>query len=134
LQFHITPGGTGMPLLPFRGKDYSLVLADILRIDVSTAAASDLASNRLGALGVMGGTGDLSVGFPNGRRPQDDVVDIFLRTLAGSLRGVSAANNLGDGVDGNDKPFQTQFPYLATPWSGSEVNTGTPYRQLHTAP
>lgn len=133
LQFHIAPTGSGSPLSPFRGKDYSLPLADILRIDVSTAAPNDLVSNRLGALGVLGGTSDLSVGFPNGRRPHDDVVDIMERILGGTLRGVSAANNLGDGVDGNDKPFPTQFPFVSTPWSGSEVNTGTPYRQLHTA-
>lgn len=134
LQFHIAPGGTGSALSPFRGKEHGLALADILRIDVSTPAASDLVSNRLGALGVVGGTSDPSIGFPNGRRPQDDVIDIVQRVLGGTLRGVSAANSLGDGVDGNDKPFLTQFPYLSTPWSGSEVNTSTPYRQLHTAP
>ena len=134
LQFQITPNGSGSPLSPFRGKDYALTLADILRIDVSAPAPNDLVSNRLGALGVLGGTSDLSLGFPNGRRPQDDVVDILQRVFGGALRGVSAASSLGDGVDGNDKPFATQFPYAATPWSGSEVNTGAPYRQLHTAP
>ncbi len=133
LQFQITPMGSASNLSPFRGKDYPLVLADILRIDVSAPAAADLTVNRLGAAGVLAGTTDTNVGFPNGRRPQDDVVDIMERVLAGALRGVSAANNLGDGVDSNDRSFQTQFPYLATPWSGSEVNVGVPYRQLHTA-
>lgn len=134
VQFQVDPGATGTPLPPFRGKSYSLAPADILRIDTSLPAAADFSSNRLGGLGVAGGTTDSSVGFPNGRRLQDDVVDIAERILGGALRSVAAANTLGDGVDSNDKPFSTQFPYVSTPWSGSEVNTGTQYRQLHTPP
>jgi len=30
-------------------------------------------------------------------------------------------NQLGDGVDVNDKPFLTQFPYVAAPHQGYEV-------------
>lgn len=132
MRFVVDPNASGTPLPPFRGKTYALPPADILRIDTSLPAPADFSSNRLGALGVAGGTMDLSVGFPNGRRLQDDVVDIAERILGGALRGVTAANNLGDGVDSNDKPFSTQFPYVPTPWSGSEVNTGTQYRYLHT--
>lgn len=134
LQFQIDPNASGTPLPPFRGKIYPLPAADILRIDTSLPAPADLSSNRSGALGVAGGTLDTSVGFPNGRRLQDDVVDITERILGGALRGVTAANSLGDSVDSNDKPFMTQFPYVPTPWSGSEVNTGTQYRYLHTPP
>ena len=47
-------------------------------------------------------------GFPNGRRPQDDVVDTLLSLV---LDNPAAS----DGVDANDRPFLTTFPYLAEP-------------------
>ena len=64
-------------------------------------------------------------GFPNGRRLVDDVVDIELRALAGATPftptfNVSPNNLLGDGVDGNDKPFLAHFPYVAHPFPGFE--------------
>jgi hypothetical protein len=51
--------------------------------------------------------------FPNGRALTDDVTDTLLTV---------ACNNgsaIGDGVDGNDKPFTATFPYLASPHSGN---------------
>jgi hypothetical protein len=63
--------------------------------------------------GVIGG--DVA-GFPNGRRLEDDVVDIELQVVAGFLKGNKVP--LGDGVDRNDKPFLSAFPYLAPPTSG----------------
>jgi hypothetical protein len=39
-------------------------------------------------------------GWPNGRRPNDDVTDIALRVVSGVLLGV-AVPNLGDGVNFN---------------------------------
>jgi hypothetical protein len=69
-------------------------------------------------MGVL--AGDMS-GFPNGRRPYDDVVDIALQVVAGVLvPGFNKApnNQLGDGVDGPDVPYIAGFPYLATPHSG----------------
>jgi hypothetical protein len=48
--------------------------------------------------------------FPNGRRPQDDVITAELGLIFGS----NAALN-DDHVDANDKPFLTTFPYLAGP-------------------
>ncbi len=64
-------------------------------------------------------------GFPNGRRLADDVVDVELRAVAGGTPltpafNVSPNNILGDGVNGNDRPFLPQFPYVATPWQGYE--------------
>lgn len=75
--------------------------------------------NRLGLLA------NDPAGFPNGRRPGDDVVDIELRVLAGGTpftppTNVAPNNILGDGVNANDRPFLTTFPYLATPVSGYE--------------
>ena len=52
-------------------------------------------------------------GFPNGRRLTDDVVDIEERVVGGFLKGNKLP--LGDGVDQNDKPFRTTFPYVASP-------------------
>ena len=63
--------------------------------------------------GVIGGD---NAGFPNGRRLTDDVVDIELQVVAGFLVGNQVP--LGDGVDRNDKPFLSKFPYLAGPTSG----------------
>lgn len=65
-------------------------------------------------LGVVGG--DLN-GFPNGRRLQDDVIDASLQVVAGAL--VGNKNSLGDGVDANDVPFQSTFPYVGLPTGGS---------------
>ena len=80
--------------------------------------------SRLGAL-----EGDLC-GFPNGRRLLDDVTDIELRALLegygptlNAVLGVPnrTPNNLiGDGVDANDMPFLSVFPYIGTPHAGYE--------------
>lgn len=64
-------------------------------------------------------------GFPNGRTLTDDVVDAELRALAGaSPLGPNADtaphNQLGDGVDANDRPFLDRFPYVASPTAGTD--------------
>jgi hypothetical protein len=49
------------------------------------------------------------------------VVDIELQILAGVLVPAfnhTPNNQLGDGVDGPDTPFNPAFPFLATPHSG----------------
>jgi hypothetical protein len=43
-------------------------------------------------------------------------VDIELQVVAGFLKDNKVP--LGDGVDRNDKPFLSSFPYLASPWDG----------------
>ena len=66
--------------------------------------------NRFGVL-----AGD-NQGFPNGRRLADDVTDIELRVIAGALLKPEQGGKqipLGDGVDQNEKPFRTTFPYVA---------------------
>jgi hypothetical protein len=73
-------------------------------------------------------------GYPNGRRLFDDVVDISLRAVAGVLAGppfsTSFINNkLGDGVNVNDTPLRTTFPYHADAPSGRSrrhVDPGEP--------
>lgn len=73
--------------------------------------------------------GDLA-GFPNGRRLEDDVTDIELRAVADGygaflntnfgLPNLSPNNQVGDGVNANDQPFLSSFPYVATPRQGYE--------------
>ena len=105
----------GFPGLTQRPNE---VPADELRVNLGvypTEIAPDFKANRMGVLG-----GDLG-GFPNGRRPWDDVVDIEIQVLAGVLvNGFNIApnNELGDGVDGPEKPFLAAFPYLRSPSNG----------------
>lgn len=54
-------------------------------------------------------------GFPNGRALEDDVTDTLLTVVCNS------GSPLGDGVDGNDLPFSSSFPYLASPHSGNPI-------------
>ena len=73
--------------------------------------------NRMGVLG-----GDLA-GFPNGRRVWRRVLDIVLQAAAGATPltpafSRSPNNALGDGVDRNDVPYLTSFPYLGIPHAG----------------
>ena len=84
-------------------------------------------------------------GFPNGRRLEDDVTRIELQAVGGVVLAAiglwyddyvpnqtpSPVTNLlvnvlqySTGVEANDAPFGTAFPYLAEPWRGTE--TGAP--------
>ena len=91
------------------------IISDQLRLNTAIPATPIWAVNRMGVL-----AGD-NAGFPNGRRPYDDVVDIELRVVAGVLVSgfdIAPNNQLGDGVDGPDRPYIAGFPYLWTPYSG----------------
>jgi hypothetical protein len=89
-------------------------LSELLRLDL-TAAPTPLASqNRLGS--VLGGD---PAGWPNGRRPKDDVTDIVVR-VAGGPNYIT--NRAGDGVNSDDAPLTTTFPFLATPSDGRDLN------------
>ena len=62
-------------------------------------------------------------GFPNGRRPGDDVVDIALRVSMGALLSTDAAPSAAipfhDAVLQDDSDFDGTFPYLKTPNPGT---------------
>lgn len=119
---------TGIPVNAVTGPNYTTFLSDgtpheFMRLNVAIAPSAT--PNRLGLLG-----GDVA-GFPNGRRVGDDVVDIELRAVAGGTpftpaTNVAPNNQLGDGVDHNDVPYLTRFPYLGTPQSGN-TTTGAPH-------
>ena len=68
--------------------------------------------------GVIGGD---TAGYPNGRRPTDDVVDIDLQVVAGIL--VGNAVPLGDGVDQDSVGFLTPVPVPRRP--GVRASTRT---------
>lgn len=92
--------------------------SEMIRLNTSIAPTAPVGQgNRLGIL-----AGD-NAGFPNGRRLEDDVVDIELRAVAGGTPftpqfNVSPNNALTDGVDMNDQPFLGGFPYVSTPNKG----------------
>lgn len=101
-------------------------VADLLRLNTGVAPTPAAQQNRLGLL-----AGD-PAGFPNGRRLGDDVTDIALRAVVGVLNPAfnRAPNNiLGDGVNVNDFPYRTEFPYLADSPSGRDrrhIDPGEP--------
>jgi hypothetical protein len=56
-------------------------------------------------------------GFPNGRRLEDDVVAITCSVGECLLQETSFSEGENwPRVTKNDKPFETEFPYLAAPW------------------
>jgi Domain of unknown function (DUF4331) len=93
--------------------------SEMLRLNTSIPpSSSDI--NGQDRLGLLAGEAD---GFPNGRRLGDDVVDISLRAVAGATPFTPAFdrapnNELGDGVDRNDRQFLRSFPYIPHPFSG----------------
>ncbi len=92
-------------------------VADLLRLNTGVAPTLPANISRLGLLG-----GD-AAGYPNGRRLMDDVVDISLRAVAGVFNpsfNKSPNNALGDGVNVNDVPYRTVFPYLGDAPSGRD--------------
>jgi hypothetical protein len=114
-------GVTAGPFTNFTGNRR----ADLLRLNTSYAPTGPVGTgNRLGLL-----AGEFA-GYPNGRRLEDDIVDIDLRAFAEGYGPILATlglpnrtpnNVLGDGVDANDKPFLTVFPYVPAPHQGYQV-------------
>lgn len=111
----------------------TVTAAEMLRLNTGIAAVSaDMQSS-------FGVAGDDLAGFPNGRRPGDDVVDIALRVVMGRLCYPIPVNgtdtDLGlctpDDASVGDVPFTDgapshasmigdSFPYLAMPLPGSK--------------
>jgi hypothetical protein len=104
-------------------KPPGVVAAEMMRLNTSIAPKAKGQQNRLGVVG-----GD-TAGFPNGRRPGDDVVDIELRVAMGLLctlnigctaaQAPSGAIHFTDGAYLDDSFFTNGFPYLKSPIPGS---------------
>lgn len=112
---------TGLPGL---NQPPGVVASEQVRLNTSIPPTPGPAQHRLGVLG-----GD-AAGFPNGRRPTDDVVDVALRVAMGAL----CTQNLGgctpadapagalrytDGAFISPAFFSNAFPYLRAPLKGS---------------
>jgi hypothetical protein len=113
----------------------SVTASEMLRLNTAIAATPAAQQNRLGVVG-----GD-NAGFPNGRRPHDDVVDVSLAAEMGGLCMLNGDNDalqlgadckpanvplgstalkLHDGVDQARVPLLAGFPYLYTPTPGAQ--------------
>ena len=114
--------------------------SEMLRLNTSKPAVAFADQNRLGYVGNALAGGSDFAGYPNGRRPKDDVVDI---TLIAAMGGLCVANgdtdafklgadckpsaaplgatafSLNDTVDQAAQPFLAGFPYLDTPIAGT---------------
>ncbi|MCZ2498860.1 DUF4331 domain-containing protein [Xylophilus sp. Kf1] len=109
--------------------------SEVLRLNTSIAATPAASQGRLGVAG-----GD-NAGYPNGRRPKDDVVDISLAVVEGGLCVLNGTGNslqlgaacnpsavplgmtalkLHDAVDQAAVPLLGTFPYLFTPTPGAQ--------------
>ena len=105
---------TGVPKLNYTGPR----LADLLRVNLSIPVNQD--PKRLGVL-----AGD-NQGWPNGRRLDDDVIDIAEQAVGGFLKGKKLP--LGDGVNRDDRQHLESFPYIADPQSGFDNSKGKQQR------
>ena len=110
---------TGVPGI---NKPKSVTPSEMLRLNTSIP----ITQTNQNPLGVLGGD---NAGFPNGRRPGDDVVDIALRVSMGVLCTLNIGCVPGDApaggaalTDGGSNTsaakFDVKFPYLRTPIPG----------------
>ncbi|MBC7727866.1 MAG: DUF4331 domain-containing protein [Microbacteriaceae bacterium] len=114
--------------------------SEMLRLNTAIPATPSAQQNRLGIVGNILAGGTDNAGFPNGRRPKDDVVDIALVAMMGGLCMANGdANTFGfgadckpsnvplgatafklhDAVDQAVVPLLSSFPYLFTPLPGA---------------
>ncbi len=108
----------------------NVVASEMLRLNTTTPVTAAGSQSQLGVAG-----GDLA-GFPNGRRPADDVVDISVRVAMGALCFLSGTGDtlkvgckpadapagglaFTDGVRKTAANFGLTFPYLTTPITGN---------------
>jgi hypothetical protein len=104
-------------------KPKTVTASEMLRLNTSIAPTAPGAQKRLGVI-----DGD-NAGFPNGRRPGDDVVDIALRVVMGKLCTLSlgcvpadapaGALRFTDGAYLDETFINPAFPYLKSPLPGS---------------
>lgn len=119
----------------------NVVASEELRLNTAIPAVPFAQQNRLGVVGNLLARGTDNAGYPNGRRPKDDVVDISLIAVMGGLciangdtdvLGLGAACKpsavplgmtslrLHDAVDQAVVPLLPGFPYLFTPTGGTQ--------------
>jgi len=91
--------------------------SELLRLDLSVPPTAPANIERLTILAhdAAGAPTPDPAGFPNGRRPNDDVTDLVVR-VAGGPNFIS--NFVGDGVGVSEKGITPDFPFLPTPYDG----------------
>ena len=96
-------------LLKYGSADRNL--SELLRLDLGVPPTPLAQQRRMTVLA----TPPDPAGWPNGRRPKDDVTDIAVRVVGGAN---FIAARAGDGVNRNFSPLSDRFPFLATPQDG----------------
>jgi hypothetical protein len=91
--------------------------AELLRLDMTVPPTPPERIRRLGPFAHRAdGTPDPDpAGFPNGRRPNDDVTDVVVRAAGGPAY---VANFVGDGVGTSENGITPEFPFLPAPHDG----------------
>ncbi len=118
-------------LLKYPGQDPSPSVgpfAELLRLDMTVPPTPPAQIKRMTILAhdALGMATPDPAGFPNGRRPNDDVTDILVRVAGGQA---FIDNYVGDGVGLNEKGITPTFPFLPTPFDGRNrrhVDPGEP--------
>ncbi|MGH8855182.1 MAG: DUF4331 domain-containing protein [Telluria sp.] len=117
--------------IPGVNQPNNVVASEMLRLNTGIAPTALAFQNPMGVA-----AGD-NAGFPNGRRPADDIVDIALRVSMGALCALTGANDalgvgckpadapagglaLTDGVRKTAAAYKPAFPYLNTPLPGNQ--------------
>lgn len=117
------------------GQNCGRPCSELLRLDLSVPPTGAENQSRLGA--ALGGD---AAGFPNGRRPNDDVTDIAIRVVGGAdyinvhagdgvnfLDGAPGAGTsdgpgygqvAGNRLDVTGNGIAKEFPFLPTPYAG----------------
>jgi hypothetical protein len=104
--------------------------SEILRLNTALPVTPVGSQNALGAAQcfvngalTLNNAGCDPAGFPNGRRPGDDIVDIVTRVAMGYLLPIADAPSgqlpYTDGALNNETQFDPAFPYIKTPLPGS---------------
>jgi len=102
-------------LLKYSDDDPSF--SELLRLDTTVPPTAVASIKRLGpfAHDAAGTPTPDNAGWPNGRRPNDDVTDEVVRVAGGANY---IANFVGDGVGVQEKGITPDFPFLPTPYDG----------------
>ena len=103
------------PICPGCGKGDAGPVADLLRLNTGVPPTPVGSQKRLGFL-----VGD-DAGFPDGRRPIDDVVDIAARAVGGILVDATKyGTRIGDGVQLNEVGYGTTFLWVKPAHNGRD--------------
>ena len=114
-----TTGRTDLRDLLLKYQPGDRQLSELLRLNL-TVPPTPLAAQR--RMTVLASPAD-PAGWPNGRRPKDDVTDIAIRVVGGANYVNARA---ADGVNTDDATLPSSFPFLASPFDGRNRHHDNP--------